>query len=147
VRTPIHNRIGASSTRCSCKAQATASPARANAATKLSPSPCFDGPYPRHGRRLPRTPCDRAAPPAAAISSGWPPTAAWEPSTSARSASHAFGVNAGAGRSGGESADVGGRVTLTDLRLGAITVHFEAEGETVKTLGVPDDWQLLTPAK
>ena len=33
-----------------------------------------------------------------------------------------------------------------DLRLGAITVHFEAEGETVKTLGVPDDWQLLTPA-
>ena len=39
-----------------------------------------------------------------------------------------------------------GRVTLTDLRLGAITVHFEAEGETVKTLGVPDDWQLLTPA-
>src|SRR5882762_7183274 len=27
-----------------------------------------------------------------------------------------------------------GRVTLTDLRLGAITVHFEAEGETVKTL-------------
>ena len=40
-----------------------------------------------------------------------------------------------------------GRVTLTDLRLGAITVHLEAEGETVKTLGVPDDWQLLTPAK
>jgi hypothetical protein len=38
------------------------------------------------------------------------------------------------------------RVTLTDLRLGAITVHFEAEGETLKTLGVPDDWQLLTPA-
>jgi glycogen debranching enzyme len=39
-----------------------------------------------------------------------------------------------------------GRVTLTDLWLGAITLHFEAEGETVKTLGVPDDWQLLTPA-
>jgi hypothetical protein len=42
--------------------------------------------------------------------------------------------------------DIGGTVTLTDLRLGAITVHFEAEGEKVKTLGVPDDWQLLTPA-
>jgi glycogen debranching enzyme len=39
-----------------------------------------------------------------------------------------------------------GGVTLTDLALGAITVRFEAEGETVKTLGVPDDWQLLTPA-
>jgi hypothetical protein len=39
-----------------------------------------------------------------------------------------------------------GRVTLTDPRVGAITVRFEAEGETVKTLGVPDDWQLLTPA-
>ena len=35
---------------------------------------------------------------------------------------------------------------VTALRLGAIAVDFEAEGETVKTLGVPDDWQLLTPA-
>jgi hypothetical protein len=40
-----------------------------------------------------------------------------------------------------------GRVTLTDLRCGAITVHFDAEGKIVKTLGVPDDWHLLTPAK
>ena len=37
-----------------------------------------------------------------------------------------------------------GRVALTDLRLGATTVHLEAEGETVKIHGIPDDWQPLT---
>jgi glycogen debranching enzyme len=40
---------------------------------------------------------------------------------------------------------VWGRITLTDLRLGAATVHVEAEGEAVKVHGVPDDWQLVTP--
>ncbi|UQX11386.1 amylo-alpha-1,6-glucosidase [Candidatus Mycobacterium methanotrophicum] len=37
-----------------------------------------------------------------------------------------------------------GRVALTDLRLGALTVHVEAEGETVKARGLPGDWQLVT---
>ena len=40
-----------------------------------------------------------------------------------------------------------GRVALTDLRLGATTVHLEAEGETVKINGIPDDWQPLTEGK
>jgi glycogen debranching enzyme len=39
-----------------------------------------------------------------------------------------------------------GRIALTDLRLGGITVQLEAEGETVKTRGLPDDWQLVTPS-
>jgi hypothetical protein len=38
-----------------------------------------------------------------------------------------------------------GRVTLTDLRLGDATVHIEAQGQTAKVRGLPDDWQLLTP--
>jgi glycogen debranching enzyme len=37
-----------------------------------------------------------------------------------------------------------GRVALTDLRLGSLTVHVEAEGELAKTHGLPDDWQLVT---
>jgi hypothetical protein len=37
-------------------------------------------------------------------------------------------------------------VTLSDLRLGGITVHLEAEGTTVKTRGLPDDWRLVTPS-
>ena len=37
------NYIGPSGTRCNSSAQATASDARANAATKLSPSPCSTG--------------------------------------------------------------------------------------------------------
>ncbi len=38
-----------------------------------------------------------------------------------------------------------GRIALTDLRLGGMTVHLQAEGQTVKTRGLPDDWQLITP--
>lgn len=37
-----------------------------------------------------------------------------------------------------------GRVVLTDLRLGNIAVDLEAEGETVKILRMPEDWQLHT---
>ncbi|MCV7258457.1 amylo-alpha-1,6-glucosidase [Mycobacterium shimoidei] len=37
-----------------------------------------------------------------------------------------------------------GRVELTDLRLGSVTVHVEAEGELAKTHGLPDDWELVT---
>ncbi|CAM3086012.1 amylo-alpha-1,6-glucosidase [Mycobacterium intermedium] len=37
-----------------------------------------------------------------------------------------------------------GRVVLTDLRLGNLTVHIEAEGQQVKTQGLPADWELLT---
>ncbi|BBY38550.1 amylo-alpha-1,6-glucosidase [Mycobacterium mantenii] len=40
-----------------------------------------------------------------------------------------------------------GRVKLSDLRLGGITVHLEAEGETVTTRGLPDDWRLVTPSR
>jgi glycogen debranching enzyme len=39
-----------------------------------------------------------------------------------------------------------GRIALTDLRLGGLTVHLEAEGELVKTHGLSDDWQLVTPS-
>jgi glycogen debranching enzyme len=39
-----------------------------------------------------------------------------------------------------------GRITLTDLRLGGVTVHLEAEGQTVKTRGLPDHWRLVTPS-
>ena len=31
-----------------------------------------------------------------------------------------------------------GRIALTDLRLGGVTVHLEAEGETVTTRGLPE---------
>ena len=41
--TPMRNRIGASGARCNASAHATASLARANANTKLSPSPCSTG--------------------------------------------------------------------------------------------------------
>lgn len=37
-----------------------------------------------------------------------------------------------------------GRTALTDLRLGDVTVHLEAEGQTVKTHGLPTNWQLVT---
>jgi glycogen debranching enzyme len=37
-----------------------------------------------------------------------------------------------------------GKLALTDLRLGNVTLHLEAEGETVKTDGLPADWRLLT---
>ncbi|GFG74798.1 amylo-alpha-1,6-glucosidase [Mycobacterium botniense] len=39
-----------------------------------------------------------------------------------------------------------GRIALTDLRLGGLTVHLEAEGGLVKTHGLPDDWELVTPS-
>jgi len=39
-----------------------------------------------------------------------------------------------------------GRVTLSDLRLGGVTMHLEAEDTTVKTRGLPDDWRLVTPS-
>ncbi|MDI3315436.1 MAG: glycogen debranching N-terminal domain-containing protein [Mycobacterium sp.] len=39
-----------------------------------------------------------------------------------------------------------GRIALTDLRLGGLTVHLEAEGTQVKTHGLPVDWQLVTPS-
>jgi glycogen debranching enzyme len=38
-----------------------------------------------------------------------------------------------------------GCIALTDLRLGAVTVQLQAEGQTVKTRGLPKDWQLVTP--
>ncbi|ORV10936.1 amylo-alpha-1,6-glucosidase [Mycobacterium celatum] len=39
-----------------------------------------------------------------------------------------------------------GRIALTDLRLGSLTVHVEAESELAKAHGLPDDWQLVTPS-
>ena len=39
-----------------------------------------------------------------------------------------------------------GKIALTDLRLGGMTVHLQAEGETVTTRGLPSDWQLVTPS-
>nr|WP_236057609.1 glycogen debranching N-terminal domain-containing protein [Mycobacterium sp. SM1] len=37
-----------------------------------------------------------------------------------------------------------GKLALTDMRLGAATVHLEAEGETVTTRGLPAGWRLVT---
>lgn len=37
-----------------------------------------------------------------------------------------------------------GRIALTDLHLGDVTAHLEAEGQMVKTHGLPTDWQLVT---
>ncbi|RBO96753.1 amylo-alpha-1,6-glucosidase [Nocardia puris] len=37
-----------------------------------------------------------------------------------------------------------GRVTLTALRLGDLSVDVEAEGSTVHSVRLPDDWQLIT---
>ena len=39
-----------------------------------------------------------------------------------------------------------GRIALTDLRLGSVTAYLEVEGQTVKTRGLPADWQLVTPS-
>jgi len=81
---PIRNRIGASGARCSPRAQATASPARANATTKLSPSPCSTGRTPPWAATSSaRLRSKRAT--AGVISSGWVCHSRVEPSTSARS--------------------------------------------------------------
>lgn len=37
-----------------------------------------------------------------------------------------------------------GRTALTDLHLGDATVHIEAEGDSVKVRGLPDDWEVRT---
>ncbi|MFQ6395160.1 glycogen debranching N-terminal domain-containing protein [Nocardia sp. KC 131] len=37
-----------------------------------------------------------------------------------------------------------GRITVTDLRLGSVTVDLEAEGTEVISARVPDDWQVVT---
>ncbi|WP_054812577.1 amylo-alpha-1,6-glucosidase [Nocardia arizonensis] len=37
-----------------------------------------------------------------------------------------------------------GRIRLEDLRLGAVTVDLEAEGDQVTTARVPDEWKLVT---
>ncbi|UXA05987.1 amylo-alpha-1,6-glucosidase [Mycobacterium sp. SMC-2] len=39
-----------------------------------------------------------------------------------------------------------GKIVLANLRLGRTTVHLEAEGETVQTHGLSEDWQLVTPS-
>jgi glycogen debranching enzyme len=39
-----------------------------------------------------------------------------------------------------------GRIALSNLRLGGVTAHLEAEGETVTTRGLPEDWQLVPPS-
>ncbi|BBX95102.1 amylo-alpha-1,6-glucosidase [Mycobacterium lacus] len=39
-----------------------------------------------------------------------------------------------------------GGIALTNLRLGSMTVHLEAEGATVKAHGLGDDWQLVAPS-
>ncbi|MRH89652.1 amylo-alpha-1,6-glucosidase [Nocardia sp. SYP-A9097] len=36
-----------------------------------------------------------------------------------------------------------GRVRLADLRLGTATVTIEAQGDTIKVEGLPEDWQLI----
>lgn len=39
-----------------------------------------------------------------------------------------------------------GKIVLANLRLGRTTVHLKAEGETVQTHGLSEDWQLVTPS-
>ena len=39
-----------------------------------------------------------------------------------------------------------GRIALSNLRLAGMTVNLEAEGKAVKTHGLGDDWQLVTPS-
>jgi hypothetical protein len=39
-----------------------------------------------------------------------------------------------------------GRVTLTDLTIGAVTVNIEAEGQDTKVTGLPPEWSLTGSA-
>src|SRR6516164_983843 len=80
----MRSRIGASGARCSSRAHATASAARANAATKLSPSPCSTGRTPSWAATTAETVWLRRAI-AAVISSGWVCHSRVELSTSAKS--------------------------------------------------------------
>src|SRR6516164_9275458 len=80
----MRSRIGASGARCNSSAHATASDARANAATKLSPSPCSTGRTPPQAATTSETVCSKRAT-AAVISSGWVSHSRVEPSTSAKS--------------------------------------------------------------
>jgi hypothetical protein len=80
----MRSRIGANGARCNSTAAATASEARANAATKLSPSPCSTGRTPSWAATTSHTTwLNRAI--AAVISSGWVSHSRVEPSTSASS--------------------------------------------------------------
>src|SRR5271156_5617239 len=80
----MRNRIGAKGARCNSNAADTASEARANAATKLSPSPCSTGRTPSWEATTSHTTWLKRAI-AAVISSGWFSHSRVEPSTSANS--------------------------------------------------------------
>src|ERR1700742_2809907 len=84
VCTPMRKLIGASDARCRSNAQATASEARANAITKLSPSPCSTGRTPSCATIAAVTAWSRSAT-AAIISPGWVSHSRVEPSMSASS--------------------------------------------------------------
>ena len=80
----MRSRIGASGARCNSSAHATASLARANATTKLSPSPCSTGRTPSWAEMTSQSVRSSRAT-AAVISSGWVCHSRVEPSTSASS--------------------------------------------------------------
>jgi len=80
----MRSRIGASGARCNASAHATASLARPNATTKLSPSPCSTGRTPSWAAMTSHTMQSSRAM-AAIISSGWVSHSRVEPSTSASS--------------------------------------------------------------
>lgn len=114
----MRSRIGASGARCNSSAHATASDARANAATKLSPSPCSSG----------RTPsCEAIASftalfswtNAAVISSGRVSHSRVEPSTSASSN---VTVPVGSNSTTPKSSQVSGGISACWLMLVRIVV-------------------------
>ena len=80
----MRSRIGASGDRCNSSAHATASLARVNAMTKLSPSPCSTGRTPPWAATRSRSASSNRAN-AAVISSGWLCHNRVDPSTSASS--------------------------------------------------------------
>src|SRR5271157_6060202 len=80
----MRNRIGANGARCNSNAADTASEARANAATKLSPSPCSTGRTPPWAATTSHTTWLKRAI-AAVITSAWVSHSRVEPSTSANS--------------------------------------------------------------